>query len=1100
MTKRSNSSKTQHPDTKRPRVDKKRPSFRAPSAPVTTPQPGSSSVNIAQHAKLAQDSRGRARKVGPQYQIQQPSAPKLEDNAPPSTPQVSDMQLESDSLKQPSATAPKRQRATNHMKLKEWLELRSALLDELHRHDSAYQTTPTCATCNKTDLPVYRCRDCSHGATLNCSGCIVSKHNGLPLHRIEKWNDKFFEKAELSALGLRVQLGHDGESCSHPEEGPDGFMVFDLSGVHYVNIDYCGCQLHQTEKWRQLIRNQWFPASIQRPHTVFTFECLDTFHKLTLQGKGNIYDFYHAILNKSDCANISDTVYRYQELQRAFRLWRNLTGLKRSGRALIMDGIRETPPGGTTVECGACPHPGRNLPEGWEKAGQLLFLYTLFIAVDANFKLKCKGRNIADIELLGNTGVYVDESSYQSHIEGYKEEPEVNTCESEHDAIVKASTKATPGYAISGKGLALCTRHLLVRKNGVGDLQKGERYCNMDFIILSALMGIALRRVIITYDIACQWSKNLDKRMKTFPEEMQVDTSTTKIDFAIPSWHINGHGQSCRENFNIGYLPGAGKTCGEEPEVNWSHVNPVAPSVREMAPPAHRETLNDHWNGWNFRRTVYFRNEFRRRFKEAAYMSKKQQEIYDQLTATFGAKCIKEWTNMVTEYEADRSKPNPYEEPQCGTSLLEVRLALAKEDAADAVKGKSSKSAKVTLSGFFTTAFEIEDRQYTLRHSEQPQKKKKITKEMIEKQDKSTALIRQINGWREAQATYTPYAATLIAANPLLNDPENPPDASQIPLYLPSSFPPDVRAELKAVCDTERRMREGQADDALTGIRRQLRVTQGLKDFKKANISGTGNRPNTRSAAIFKQVQEKQGLLVDRYRRARSALLVLDPDGKWAAKFRELKDEDLRGPAREVEKVTKGKPDPLNHSSSRYEPSWIWLVSGQKPLDGDDDRFHDSMRVEWVKARARLNRWNEEFLLVQEEMRRWLTWLEFRAKEWEGLIGQRTDVEASISRGLDAYAHKQAYICRQRAARCATYWLPELKKAGINPPWAMDYVANVTRRVERGINDSGEDLGEERVEWNGIVGEDEQEEEEAMSGDDEIIGSDNEEEDMDVDD
>jgi hypothetical protein len=52
---------------------------------------------------------------------------------------------------------------------------------------------------------------------------------------------------------------------------------------------------------------------------------------------------------------------------------------------------------------------------------------------------------------------------------------QVNTCESEHDAIVKATMRVTHGYAISGAGLVLCSRHMLIRKNGVGDLQKGER-------------------------------------------------------------------------------------------------------------------------------------------------------------------------------------------------------------------------------------------------------------------------------------------------------------------------------------------------------------------------------------------------------------------------------------------------------------------------------------------------------------------------------------------------------------------------------------------------------------------------------------------------
>lgn len=48
-------------------------------------------------------------------------------------------------------------------------------------------------------------------------------------------------------------------------------------------------------------------------------------------------------------------------------------------------------------------------------------------------------------------------------------------CESEHDAIVRAQTRCTPGYAVSGTGLVICSRHALVRRNGAGDLQKGEK-------------------------------------------------------------------------------------------------------------------------------------------------------------------------------------------------------------------------------------------------------------------------------------------------------------------------------------------------------------------------------------------------------------------------------------------------------------------------------------------------------------------------------------------------------------------------------------------------------------------------------------------------
>ncbi|KAF8979024.1 hypothetical protein BDQ17DRAFT_1265123, partial [Cyathus striatus] len=87
----------------------------------------------------------------------------------------------------------------------------------------------------------------------------------------------------------------------------------------------------------------------------------------------------------------------------------------------------------------------------------------------------------------------------------------INSCESQHDAIVCAGIHSTPGYTVSGTGLTLYARHLLVCPNGVGDLPKGERYCNMDYIVLSALKGLKLPRVIITYDIGCQWSKKPSK-------------------------------------------------------------------------------------------------------------------------------------------------------------------------------------------------------------------------------------------------------------------------------------------------------------------------------------------------------------------------------------------------------------------------------------------------------------------------------------------------------------------------------------------------------------------------------------------------------------
>jgi len=53
------------------------------------------------------------------------------------------------------------------------------------------------------------------------------------------------------------------------------------------------------------------------------------------------------------------------------------------------------------------------------------FLYILYLAVDANFKLKGKDRKLQDIELMPGGGAFVEESAYQEHIKNYVDQPEV---------------------------------------------------------------------------------------------------------------------------------------------------------------------------------------------------------------------------------------------------------------------------------------------------------------------------------------------------------------------------------------------------------------------------------------------------------------------------------------------------------------------------------------------------------------------------------------------------------------------------------------------------------------------------------------------------
>jgi hypothetical protein len=126
----------------------------------------------------------------------------------------------------------------------------------------------------------------------------------------KRWNGKFFNKDSLQNHGYQYQLGHSGAPCPCPHSGPANFVVFDLLGPHHVSINYCHCgdELSESTAWTQLLREGWFPATLSRPQTVFTFECLETFHELTLQGKTNLYDYYHTLLRLSDNANLSTSI------------------------------------------------------------------------------------------------------------------------------------------------------------------------------------------------------------------------------------------------------------------------------------------------------------------------------------------------------------------------------------------------------------------------------------------------------------------------------------------------------------------------------------------------------------------------------------------------------------------------------------------------------------------------------------------------------------------------------------------------------------------------------------------------------------------------
>jgi hypothetical protein len=85
--------------------------------------------------------------------------------------------------------------------------------------------------------------------------------------------------------------------------------------------------------------------------------------------------------------------------------------------------------------------------------------------------------------------------------------------------------------------------------------------------------------------------------------------------------------------------------------------------------------------------------------------------------------------------------------------------------------------------------------------------------------------------------------------------------------------------------------------------------------------------------------------------------------------------------------------------------------------------------VEWAKAKARADRWEEEVVLLDEEMRRVLAFCDWKNVWWKAQIVHRTEgsgegtvVSPELAEGLSAFAHEQAAMETALATSFAGKW------------------------------------------------------------------------------
>jgi hypothetical protein len=205
----------------------------------------------------------------------------------------------------------------------------------------------------------------------------------------------------------------------------------------------------------------------------------------------------------------------------------------------------------------------------------------------------------------------------------------------------------------------------------------------MDFLVFTSLAGTpSVRSLLLSYDIACQWSRNLKQRITQLPIGIQPSHELIEnTTFAIPKAHINGHGEDCQENLSLNLLRYSARTDGEEPERWWAHMNPLSMSTREMGLGSRHDTIDDHAAAWNWRKTTDLGtysldllpqtiDQLRpgvyllARMREALRMRSKTKAALGHFSARFSHETISEWTAMTEAWDDDNKSPNPYANKQ----------------------------------------------------------------------------------------------------------------------------------------------------------------------------------------------------------------------------------------------------------------------------------------------------------------------------------------------------------------------------------------------------------------------------------------------------
>ncbi|EIW80679.1 hypothetical protein CONPUDRAFT_154693 [Coniophora puteana RWD-64-598 SS2] len=755
--------------------------------------------------------------------------------------------------------------------------------------------------------------------------------------------------------------------------------VVDVTGLYEFPIVWCKCSVRHAPH-EQLLRMRLYPASQDRPQTVFTFDVLDHFLLANMETKVPANAYFRMLMRITDEAYPDLVPDRYRELARCARQWLRLTSRKRHGHGYGED---EDAPGSLATPCVACPRPGINAPAKPDSSVPSWLSY-LHLVVDGNFKQQNfrmrKPEN--DVPLTDGLQYTVKKSEYEAHLATVDEVSQRSTC-NDHRAVSQANSRRAHLLYTGLAGVA-CARHGFWISNAIVDLLLGERQISIDAITTRAIwLAANLAGVVLFYDIICQYFVKFFDRVKNSPLLSLPDGPV--VIPAIGLFHVHGHQDQCVAYFSPDFIRGVGKVAGEMIESMWPPLNNIADSARHMAESGRRDLINGHMDWENMRKMYNSVKYCCTRFLDVLDLLERATKQYVTITNKCAPEEVERWTQMLDKAYEDRTHDIKANE------VFNVKISKLPSRAEN--EGQLANSSKVKQRRGANKAVVWVSKGIDIL---QLQIKATVLKRRIRDKERGTdaktlaadrkQLRKLIPAFLAESARFLGALADEVAdesshgdaGDDDWDDIADMPTPEDISIKLPSAFGRRACFDngLEYLVDIEAELRRGQAHDALEKTRSYI--------GKKSVLYRTDIRQAKGSQKLGKAAQDvvdiqnsKIATQRETYNNARKAMIALAESPDDIAMYKELTFSDLEARTSTLNPAERGLRD--------EGLPWIWTMDIQEALAGKsgDEVLNEFYRLHWMKAKCRKDRAEEEIVILRHEMERIPLSFAHEAKEWD---------------------------------------------------------------------------------------------------------------------